>query len=105
VHAEVMMGGMMGGAGMGGWIALWSVLGFVAIVAGGLMVAHLLGIRRGSDQPQVRAGESAAVTEAKDTLRRRYARGEISREEYLQGKVEIEDLPAYADAAACEWCS
>ena len=26
-----------------------------------------------------------------DTLRMRYASGEISREEYLQGKVELED--------------
>jgi uncharacterized membrane protein len=31
------------------------------------------------------------VREAKDTLKMRYARGEISREEYLQGKVELEE--------------
>jgi putative membrane protein len=85
------MGGMMGAGGMGAWIVLWSVLGLVLLVAGGVAVARMLGTRRGSDQPQVRASESAAVTEAKDVLRRRYARGEISREEYLQGKVELED--------------
>jgi len=34
-----------------------------------------------------------AVREAKDALRLRYANGEISREAYLQGKVELEDLP------------
>ena len=31
------------------------------------------------------------VREAKDALRLRYAHGEISREEYLQGKIELED--------------
>jgi len=35
--------------------------------------------------------ESPAVREAKDALRLRYANGEISREDYLQGKVELED--------------
>jgi uncharacterized membrane protein len=34
---------------------------------------------------------AAAVREAKDALRLRYANGEISREDYLQGKVELED--------------
>jgi uncharacterized membrane protein len=42
-------------------------------------------------QAQVRSGDSPAVREAQDTLRPRYANGEISREEYLQGKVELED--------------
>ena len=31
------------------------------------------------------------MQEAKDALKMRYARGEIGREEYLQGKVELED--------------
>jgi uncharacterized membrane protein len=31
------------------------------------------------------------VQEAKDALRLRYANGQISRDEYLQGKVELED--------------
>jgi len=31
------------------------------------------------------------VREAKDALRLRYANGEINREDYLQGKVELED--------------
>ena len=81
----------MGGAGMGAWIVLWSVLGLVAVVAGGLAVARLLITGRGPDRSQVRESESASVTAAKDALRHRYAHGEISREEYLQGKVELED--------------
>ena len=35
--------------------------------------------------------EPTAVREAKDALKMHYARGEIDREEYLQGKVELED--------------
>jgi hypothetical protein len=50
-----------------------------------------LGTRRGPEPPQLPPAEPAAVKEAKDVLRLRYAHGEISREEYLQGKVELED--------------
>jgi uncharacterized membrane protein len=35
--------------------------------------------------------ESPGLQEARDALRLRYANGEISREDYLQGKVELED--------------
>jgi uncharacterized membrane protein len=35
--------------------------------------------------------ESPAIREAKDALKMRYAHDEISREEYLQGKVELDD--------------
>ena len=50
-----------------------------------------MGARREPNPPQIPAAESAAVREAKDALKMRYARGEIDREEYLQGKVELED--------------
>jgi putative membrane protein len=84
------MGGMMGGA-MGAWILMWIFLGLAVVIASGVVVTRVLGSRRKADQPQVRATESPAVQEAKDALRLRYAHGEISREEYLQGKVELED--------------
>jgi putative membrane protein len=83
------MGGMMAGTGTGAWIVLWVLLGLALAVAAGVAVARVLSTR--GDQPQVRSAESPAVREAKDALRRRYASGEISREEYLQAKVEIED--------------
>jgi uncharacterized membrane protein len=89
-EAEVAMGGMMGSA-MGAWIFLWIFLGLVLAITGGVLAARALGTRRGTTRPQVRATESAAVQEAKDVLRRRYANGDISREDYLQGKVELED--------------
>lgn len=85
------MGGMMGSPGMGAWILLWIFLGLALAVTAGVVVARVLGTRHGPDPSQFRSAESPAVREAKDALRRRYANGEISREEYLQGKVEIED--------------
>jgi putative membrane protein len=85
------MGGMMSGTGMGVWIVLWVFLGLALAVTGGVLIARVLGTRAGADRRQVEAPESPAVREAKDALRRRYANGQISREEYLQGKVELED--------------
>jgi putative membrane protein len=90
MKVEVAMGGMMGGT-MGAWIVLWIFLGLALAIGGGIVAARVLNTRRGTDQRQVQATESAAVQEAKDILRRRYANGEISREDYLQGKVELED--------------
>ena len=84
------MGGMMGGA-MGAWILLWIILGLAVVTVGGVVVSQVLNTRRKADQPRIQVAESLAAQEAKDALRLRYARGEISREEYLQGKVELED--------------
>jgi uncharacterized membrane protein len=83
------MGGMMGA--MGGWILLWILLALALAVAGGILVARGVNTRHGTEPPQIHAGDSPAVREAKDALRLRYAHGEISREEYLQGKVQLED--------------
>jgi len=83
------MGGMMGAAG--GWMLLWTLLALALVVAAGIVVARVLTTRHGAAPPQINAGDPPAVREAKDKLRLRYANGEISREEYLQGKVELED--------------
>jgi len=86
------MGGMMGTTGtMGAWILLWIALALALGLAGGILIARGLRTRRGPALPQITPAESPAVREAKDTLRLRYANGEISREDYLQGKVELED--------------
>jgi putative membrane protein len=83
------MGGMMGA--MGGWILLWTLLALALVVAGGIVAARALRTRHDAESPQITAGDSPAMREAKDALRLRYAHGEICREEYLQGKVELED--------------
>ena len=58
---------------------------------GGFLIAHGLRTGRGAAPPRIPPAESAAVREAKGALRLRYANGEISREDSLQGKVELED--------------
>ena len=86
------MGGMMGASGA--WILLWSLLGLalaVLVVAGGIWAARVLGAGHRDRSPQVSAAAPPGLQEARDVLRLRYARGEVSREDYLQGKVELED--------------
>jgi putative membrane protein len=86
------MGGMMGTTGtMGAWILLWILLALAVGVTSGTVIARSLHTRHDADPPPIPPAESHAVREAKDALRLRYANGEISREEYLQGKVELED--------------
>lgn len=83
------MGGMM--AGMGGGILPWSLLALALVVPGGIAAARALNTRHSLDLRQTPASDLLAVREAKDALRLRYATAEITREEYLQGKVEPED--------------
>ena len=85
------MGGMMGGAGTGAWMLWWILAGIAVAVAGGVLVARALIARREPEPTRLPAAESPAVREARDALKLRYAHGDISREEYLQGKVELED--------------
>ena len=86
------MGGIMGTAGAAGaWMILWILLALALGVTGGILIARGLYARHSGGPPQLPPAESPAVREAKDALRLRYANGEISREDYLQGKVELED--------------
>ncbi len=89
------MGGMMGTSGaMGAWIVLWSLLGLalaLLMVIGGVWAARVLSRRHRGDSHQITSTTSPGLQEARDALRLRYAHGEISREDFLQGKVELED--------------
>ena len=86
------MGGVMGApSAMGAWILLLVVLVLALGVTGGVLIARGPHARRNAEPPQIPPADSRAVREAKDVLRLRYAKGEIGREEYLQGKVELED--------------
>ena len=74
------------------WMAVWGVLGLVVLalaVAGGVFAARALAARDSGPAP-VPAGSAPGLAEATAELRRRYAAGEISREDYLQGKVDLE---------------
>jgi uncharacterized membrane protein len=51
----------------------------------------MLGSRYRPPNNQIGAGGSPGLDDARAALRLRYGRGEISREDYLQGKVELED--------------
>lgn len=80
------MGGMMGVTGtmgtMGAWILLWILLALAVGVTGGIVIARSLHTQGSTGSPEIPPAESPAVQEAN---------GEIGREEYLQGKVELED--------------
>lgn len=74
------------------WVIFWTVLGLVLAVTGAVVAARILGGRsRDAAAHRIGAKGSAGLQAARDILRLRYARGEISREEYLQGRVELED--------------
>ena len=86
------MGGMMGTTGTtGAWVLLWILLALALGIPGGVLIARGLHTRRNAEPPQVPPAEPAQLRDAKNALRLRYANGEISREDYLQGKVELED--------------
>jgi uncharacterized membrane protein len=59
-------------------------------VAGGVLISRVLNSRHSAGPRQNPATESPGRQEAKDALRLRYANGEISREDYLRGKVKLE---------------
>jgi len=86
------MGGMMAGTGpVSAWVILLILLGAAIAVASGIVGARVL---RGLPRRDARLGQrstSRGLDDAQAVLRMRYARGEISREDYLQGKVELED--------------
>ena len=81
----------MGGGDMWAWILLWVILGVAVVVTVGVVVVRAVGGGRKPEPSHIPPAESPAVREAKDALKMRYAKGEIDREEYLQGKVELED--------------
>lgn len=79
----MMNGGMMGGYGF--FAALLGFLFLLIIIFGAVMIiAYLFTQGRPSGGADTRAGRSAL-----DELEKRYARGEIGREEFLEKKQDI----------------
>jgi putative membrane protein len=77
----MMSNGMMGG-GMGLWMAIAAI--FWILLAVGVVLLTVWGIQRFRTGPGHKTEESAL-----DILKKRYARGEISREEYEEKKRDI----------------
>ncbi|MEO3859681.1 SHOCT domain-containing protein [Acrocarpospora sp. B8E8] len=79
------MDDMMGS--MGAWMILWAILGLVVLgltVAGTVWLVRSL-ITGDQGRPQVPPEDPV-----RRELRRRYAAGEIDREEFLQRKVDLD---------------
>ncbi|MFN3565061.1 MAG: SHOCT domain-containing protein [Burkholderiaceae bacterium] len=71
---------MMNGYGMGGWFGMglwWIIVVVIVVVLGAWM------FKRAGDSP------SAPRESARDILDKRYARGEIGRDEYEQKKRDL----------------
>lgn len=88
-HGSMMMQGMHGGAGhdsmmdwMGAWMLFWLVALLLVIA---LIITALVWLVRNM------RGGSPARGGALDELDSSYARGEVSREEYLQRRADLGD--------------
>lgn len=89
-----LLGGGMMGAGMMGWSGmgfspLWWIfmmLFWVLIVAGGVVLVIWL-IRQAQQEG---AGAAPTANRPLDILRERYARGEITREQYAEMRRDLE---------------
>ncbi len=80
-----MDGAMMGGAGFGIFALVWTLLGIALIVLIVLAIVWLA-LRMHRDGAPARERPPDALSE----LGRRYARGEIERETYLQQRQDLD---------------
>jgi putative membrane protein len=77
-----MMGpGMMGGFGWGWFMPIFMILFW------GLIIWGVVALVRGLGQP--RDSDSSKADSALEVLKRRYARGEINKEEYEEKKKDL----------------
>jgi len=79
---ETMMGYDMMGGGMGNWMLLSMVVSFLAIL--GLVLLVAWGV-----QWIGKGGPGRTEDSALEILKKRYARGEISKEEYEEKKRDL----------------
>lgn len=77
-----------GYGGFGGMGMLLGILFILALVAGGVLLIIWLSRRSGSSE--FRSSHFAATSSALDIAKERYAKGEISREEYQTLISELE---------------
>ena len=78
-------GGMMGASGWGGFGGLITMVVFLALLGGGLYVLIRAIVGPGGTGSLQGQGPESPV----EILKRRYARGEINREEFEQAKKDL----------------
>lgn len=79
---------MMDGGMMGGMVAMWILWVLFAIVLIALAITALIWLVRSMRTPGRNSGTSS--TGARDELDRRYATGDLSRDEYLERRRDLE---------------
>jgi putative membrane protein len=83
----MMWDGYGGGGGVAAWFMLFFMIVFIAaIVVGIVFLVRALGTGGGMGREEPRRRD-----EAREILRRRYANGEIDREEYLRRRQDLDD--------------
>lgn len=85
------MGGMMGGWSGPWWGWLMMLLFWGVLVAVPIALVRLLWPPAGRGGAGTGAGPGSSRDEALETLRQRYARGEIGREEFLRIRDDLRD--------------
>jgi putative membrane protein len=79
--------GMMGwGYGMGGWGIIITIAFWVALAVGIIFLIRWLLVSTNIGTHRAKSEDSAL-----EILKRRYARGEINKEEFLQKKKDLQD--------------
>ncbi|OGO23285.1 MAG: hypothetical protein A2144_12090 [Chloroflexi bacterium RBG_16_50_9] len=78
---------MMGPGMMGGFGGFW-LMPIIMIVFWGLVIWGIVALVRGVSLPS-NGGSSNQTDSALEILKRRYARGEITREEYEEKKKDL----------------
>jgi putative membrane protein len=85
---------MMGGDGWnmmgGGFMWFWVVMVVVMVVVLALLVAGAIWLARTLTRPSSPPGGPAGPSPARTELDLRYARGDLTREEYLQRRADLE---------------
>lgn len=86
---------MMAGDGWGGWIAG----GLMMLLFWGGLVALVVLLVRGFGARPSQGEEKRAGPDAREILAERFARGEISEEEFEQRKHVLEHVPSWSEEA------
>jgi putative membrane protein len=85
-----LMTGMGGDMMGGGFMWFWVVMVVVMVVVLALLVAGAIWLARTLTHPSSPPGGPAGPSPARTELDLRYARGDLTREEYLQRRTDLE---------------